>query len=98
MGSVDSVLGAHIGTLVGSLSQMKEGGEDESGIDHALPQRESGMVVAVAMNGQGTEAQVIAILEAPDADQIVRADGTIAAGGWGDFDPRDAPNLIRHPE
>ena len=102
MGPVSSVLGAavgaHIGTLVGSLSQMKEGGEDESGTDHALPQRESGMVVAVAMNGQGSEAQVIAILEALGADQIERADGTIAAGDWGDFDPRDTPNLIRHPE
>jgi len=26
------------------------------------------------------------------------ADGTIAAGDWGDFDPRETPNLIRHPE
>ena len=26
------------------------------------------------------------------------ADGTIEAGDWGDFDPRDTPNLIRHPE
>lgn len=102
MGPVSSVLGAavgaHIGTLVGSLSQMKEGGEDETGTDNALPQRETGMVVAVAMTGQGTDAQVIAILEGLGADQIERADGTIAGGDWGDFDPRDTPNLIRHPD
>lgn len=102
MGPVSSVLGAavgaHIGSLVGSLSQMKEAGEDEVGTDNALPQRESGMVVAVAVTGQGTEAQVIAILEALGADQIERADGTISGGDWGDFDPRETPNLIRHPD
>lgn len=80
---------------VSSLSQMKEGGEDEAGTDHMLPQRESGMVMAAI--GQGTEAQVIAILEARGAVQIERADGTIVAGDWGDVDSRDAPNLIRHP-
>lgn len=95
--AVGGLVGAHIGSLMGSLSHMKERGEQEDTRENTEPQRKSGMVVAVGVTAPTSEDVAIAVLERLGADQIERAEGTIAAGNWTDFDPLKGPALL-HPE
>lgn len=87
-------LGAHVGSLVGSLSGMKESGEQEQGGENAVIQRRSGMMVAVSTEQSDSQDDAVKILRELGAEQIERADGTIANGNWEDFDPLVAPQLI----
>lgn len=100
--AVGGLVGAHIGSLVGSLSEMKDKGESESSAeadtqasDNTDPQRKSGMLVAVGITEPDKEDKAIAVLQAAGADQIERADGTIADGNWEDFNPLKAPELLK---
>ncbi|MGE5651643.1 MAG: hypothetical protein ACM34A_15725 [Bacillota bacterium] len=93
------LVGAHVGGLVGSMSQMKE--KEDSGVplDAQDPraQRQSGMLVAVAVADGAQEDQAIHALRAAGAVDIERAQGTIANGDWSDFNPLDTPDLIGTP-
>lgn len=94
---VGGFVGAHIGSLVGTLSGMKESGESEQGehgAERAIPQRRSGMIVAVSTEQAPVDENAVDILRSVGADQIERADGTIANGNWEDFDPLATPTLI----
>lgn len=85
-------VGAHIGSLAGSMASMKEQGEREEEDDaNTLPQRKSGMVVAVCVEDVTQENDVIHILQAQHAVQIERAEGTISDGNWIDFNPLTPP-------
>jgi hypothetical protein len=95
--AVGALVGAHVGSLVGSLSGMKESGEaeqGEQGIERAAPVRESGMIVAVSTEQAPVEENAVNILRSLGANQIERAEGTIANGNWEDFDPLTTPTLI----
>jgi hypothetical protein len=94
-----ALLGAHVGGLVGSLSEMKEQGETGDhgeDADNAIPIRRSGMVLAVAV-GDDEENRAIQSLHALGAENIERAQGTIADGDWTDFDPLSTPELVQPP-
>ncbi|WP_460839514.1 hypothetical protein [Noviherbaspirillum agri] len=95
-----ALLGAHVGGLVGSLSEMKERGETgEHGedADNATPLRKSGMMLAVSVSDHDNEDHAIQLLRSLGADDIERADGTIQDGDWTDFDPLSTPVLLQPP-
>ncbi len=111
--AVGALVGAHVGGLIGSLSQMKEKGEGEegtkedSGQENEVPQRKSGLLVAVSLDGvDGVDAtavpgnrqqEIIRVLHLFGANDIEEAEGTIVNGDWQDFNPLDAPKLIDRP-
>lgn len=95
-----ALLGAHVGGLVGSLSEMKERGETgEQGedLDNAMPLRHSGMLLAVAIGDNQDEGDAVQLLRSLGAEDIERAQGTIVNGDWTDFDPVSTPVLLRPP-
>jgi hypothetical protein len=92
------LLGAHVGGLVGSLSKMKERGETgEHGedADNVAPLRRAGLMVAVAVGGDGEADRAVRILHTLGVAQIERAEGTIENGDWIDFDPVSPPMLLQ---
>lgn len=93
------LVGAHVGGLVGSMSKMKEHGDTgkhAEDVENAEPQRRSGMMVAVGVDGREQEDQVIGILRSLGAEDIERTDGTIDDGDWTDFDPEAPPTLVEN--
>ena len=91
------LLGAYIGGLVGGLSQMKERGDigaHAEDPENAAPVRQSGMFLAVAVGDEEHEDQAINVLRSLGAQDLERAEGTIADGDWSDFDPVAPPSLI----
>lgn len=90
---VGALVGAHVGSLF-SLSKMKDAGEPEEGRDgheNMIPPRKSGMMIAVAVADQAGEQQALEVLRGLGASNLERAEGTIAAGDWHDFDPTSRP-------
>jgi hypothetical protein len=90
------LLGAHIGGLVGGLSQTNELGDtgDENDVANEVPVRKSGMMVAVAISDDEHLNRAIDLLRSLGASDIERADGTIENGDWSDFDPIAPPTLV----
>jgi hypothetical protein len=87
---VGALVGAHVGSLF-SLSKMKERGEpDEDGSNVHQP-RKSGMMVAVAADDVAQQDKALDILRRLGAFDIERAEGSIAAGDWHDFNPNSLP-------
>lgn len=80
------LVGAHVGSLY-SFSEMKE--KDESG----PPPRHSGMMVAVAVEGE-QEARAIEMMRQRGAEKIERAEGMIENGDWKDFNPLSVPQFV----
>jgi hypothetical protein len=99
--TVGALVGAHLGALTGSMTSMKERGEseesepDQEGNANTMVQRNSGMMVAVSVANPAQENQVQRILEALDAQQIERAEGTISDSNWIDFNPLAPPVLVK---
>jgi hypothetical protein len=52
------------------------------------------MLVAVALADAAEESRVLEVLRDLGAHHIERADGTIVAGDWVDFDPLSLPVII----
>jgi hypothetical protein len=92
---VGGLVGAHVGSLY-SFSHMKEKGEPEAGGENTVAPRKAGMLVAVALP-DGDEERVVQLLRGLGANDIERADGTIAGGDWKDFDPLSLPRRIAAP-
>jgi hypothetical protein len=90
---VGGLLGAHVGSLF-SFSKMKDAGEKEEGGRAPVENRHAGMLVAVAFDDAGMEAQAVDVLRGLGATQIERARGNIVDGDWADFDPGSAPEII----
>jgi hypothetical protein len=90
---VGGLVGAHVGTLF-SFSKMKEAGESEQGGRAPMENRMAGMLVAVAFDDAGMEAQAVDVLRRLGAHQIERAKGNIVDGDWADFDPSSAPDIV----
>lgn len=91
-----ALVGAHIGSLFGSLEEMKEDGTGEG--QNPIPIRHAGILVAVATPDANAEDQAIEVLRSLGAQDIERAQGTIANGDWEDFDPVAPPILIDRPK
>ncbi|MDB5777466.1 MAG: hypothetical protein JWP38_3599 [Herbaspirillum sp.] len=92
-----ALVGGHIGSLVGGMKSTKEHGESEegaAGAENVLPQRTSGMLVAVATATPQQEEDAVALLCSLHGHQIERNDGTIVDGDWTDFDPLSTPHVI----
>jgi hypothetical protein len=90
---VGGLVGAHVGSLF-SFTKMKEPGEPEEGGENVIEPRKPGMLVAVALADSGEELRAIEVLRDLGAHHIERADGTIVAGDWVDFDPLSMPVVI----
>jgi hypothetical protein len=96
-GPLGPVVGGLVGAYVGSLfsfTKMKEAGEPEEGGRAPLENRAAGMLVAVAFDDPGMEAQAVDLLRRLGATQIERARGNIVDGDWADFDPSSPPDII----
>jgi hypothetical protein len=89
---VGGLVGAHVGSLY-SFSHMKDKGEPEDGGENTVAPRKSGMLIAVALP-DGDEERAVQLLRGLGANDIERADGTIAGGDWKDFDPLSLPRRI----
>ncbi|WGG50547.1 hypothetical protein [Rugamonas sp. DEMB1] len=63
----------------------------------SMKERVSGMLVAVAASGPERQAQAMDLLARVGATRIEKADGTIRAGDWTDFDPLTPPQLAGRP-
>lgn len=90
---VGGLLGAHVGSLF-SFSKMKEAGEREEGGRAPVENRPAGMLVAVAFDEPGLEAQAVDVLRGLGAHHIERAKGNIVDGDWADFDSSVPPDII----
>lgn len=86
---VGALVGAHVGDLAGSLSET-----EDDGATSTVPCRHSGMMVAISTNSQEEEDTAVRVLQALNAIDIERAEGTIANGDWEDFDPRQPMQLV----
>lgn len=84
-----ALVGAHVGNLTGPLSET-----EDSDTIAAPPFRREGMMLAVAAGSAEEEQRIIDVLRALDAQDIERAEGTMADGDWQDFNPLQAPHLI----
>jgi len=90
---VGGLVGAHVGSLY-SLSHMKDKGEPEEGSRENMAEpRKAGMLIAVALP-DGDEERAVQLLRGLGAHHIERAEGTIAAGDWQDFDPLSLPHFV----
>jgi hypothetical protein len=58
------------------------------------PSRKTGLMIATAAAASRDEAAAVRILRAHGAVDIERAEGTIAAGEWTDFNPLTPPKLV----
>jgi hypothetical protein len=90
---VGALVGAHVGSLF-SLSKMKDAGEPEEGREgdeNMVPPRKSGMMIAVAVADDGQAQRALELLRGLGATALERAEGTISAGDWRDFDPTSRP-------
>ena len=86
---VGALVGAHVGNLAGPLSET-----DDDGDGGTLPYRRSGMMLAILAGNQDEEECAVRVLRALNAQDIERAEGTIANGDWEDFDPLQPPHLV----
>lgn len=86
---VGALVGAHVGDLAGSLSET-----DDDGNSGTLPYRRSGMMLAISATNQDEEDRAVRVLRELKAQDIERAEGTIANGDWEDFDPLQPPRLV----
>lgn len=85
-----ALVGAHLGNLVGSLSQMDDdAGQASGGV------RRAGMMIAVSVPDEASERHVIALLHALGARDIELGQGQILGGDWPEFDPLVLPQLVR---
>jgi hypothetical protein len=86
-------VGAHVGSLAGSL-----GSTDDDNDPNLLRHRRSGMIVAVTVPAEvAWQGKAVEILQSLGADDIERAEGTIANGDWQDFDPISPVRLLAPP-
>jgi hypothetical protein len=92
---VGGLVGAHVGSLF-SFSKMKNKGEQEEGGENDDRVRKPGMLLAVALDGDGDEPRALDALRAVGAHHIERAHGSIVDGDWVDFDPLSEPQLLTH--
>ncbi|WP_328804822.1 hypothetical protein [Noviherbaspirillum galbum] len=95
------LLGAHIGGLVGSMAKMKDRDEHSDHPDdvgNEEPIRRSGMMLAIAVEGEDQMHQAVNLLRSLAASDIELAEGTITEGDWTDFNPDERPHLIGSPE
>lgn len=81
-------VGAYTGALVGALGGMKT---ESEGDDYA---RQSGIMLAIKVDGLETDASIIRILEEQGAQDIEKTEAQWADGEWIDFDPVARPKLI----
>jgi hypothetical protein len=88
------LVGGYIGSLAGSMSATKERNEPEAGGENQDLTRKAGMMVAVAIDSDGQEQDVLDLLHSVSATSIERSTGTIVDGDWQDFDPLSEPQLV----
>lgn len=93
-----TLLGTYIGSLVGGLSEMKEKGESEAGGENSNAPRTSGMLVAVSVTDETSEARAVSVLQRAGGQQLELAKGHIENGDWKDFDPLEPPNFLEAPQ
>jgi hypothetical protein len=92
-----AAIGAYVGSLAGALNQLGDRARPDEhavtsvpGRDEALP-RKSGMLVAVGAASSSEQTSAITVLRAQGAADMERAQGSITAGQWNDFDPLSTP-------
>lgn len=94
---VGALVGGHVGSLY-SFSHLKEAGEPEKdSAGNLFVQRESGMMVAVALPPGDDGSRALSVLRRLGAHHIERAEGIIENGDWRDFSPASVPLLVDAP-
>ena len=93
VGPLGPLVGAHIGSLVGTLSSMDDNGSQRAA--GTAPMRKSGMMVAAGAATEEQAARALEVLRGLGATDIEYTDGTIVDGDWRDFDPLSPPALVQ---
>ena len=84
-------IGAYSGSLVGALAGL--GDHDDK--PHASERRPGGIMLSVRIANPVNEQRVIATLRAQGAADIEQAQGEWRDGDWADFNPVEAPRLVK---
>src|SRR5688572_20082979 len=92
-------IGAYAGSLYGALGKLDDEKADKDAAPKPAattepPPRKSGVLVAVAAPTPDRQDAAIRVLRAQGAVDIEKAEGTLVAGEWIDFDPLRPPSLI----
>jgi hypothetical protein len=91
---------AYTGSLAGALQGSGDATESNNAhSSHTTHHQEStmrqgGVMLAVHIAEQGSEAEVIRLLHAAGAKDIEQAEGIWGEADWIDFDPLGSPNLV----
>jgi hypothetical protein len=91
---------AYTGSLAGALqgsgdsTESNESHSSHTGHHDESAMRQGGVMLAVHVAEQGSEAAVIRLLHAAGAKDIEEADGIWGEADWVDFDPLGSPNLV----
>ena len=94
-------IGAYAGSLYGALGKLDDAKTADAeraapapAAPSEPPPRKSGVLVAVAAPTAEQQNTAIRVLRAQGALDLERAEGTLVAGEWVDFDPVRPPQLI----
>jgi hypothetical protein len=92
-------VGAYAGSLYGALGNIDDKNTGVDTVANQVPSggdavRKSGMLVAIAAPTAAEQDAAIRILRAHGATDIERAEGTIVAGEWTDFNPLAPLRLV----
>lgn len=91
--AIGALVGAHVGSLY-SFNKMKPAGAPEAGGENAVPPRQAGMLIAVALDDDAEQQRALGVLQQLGAERIEQARGTIRDGDWSDFDPLAPPQPL----
>jgi hypothetical protein len=80
-------IGAYTGSLMGALSQTRDGDERAATREHPVEQP-GGPRIAVNVERPGTEPVAVDLLERHGATEVSRAEGEWRDRTWRDYDPR----------
>jgi len=95
IGPLGPLVGAYVGSMMGGLASTREKHESAD-VDEDHPvEYHSGMLVAVALDGGAQQQSAIDALKATGGFDMEIAEGNIENGDWADFDPLQAPRLLR---
>ena len=89
-------IGGYVGALAGGLAGSRSCDPEQATLEEPV-ERAPGIIVAIAVDGEGAEGRAIDVLRAQGAIEIERAQGEWSNGTWIDFDPRRTPDLIDTP-
>lgn len=80
-------LGAYLGSLVGTMTNLRRASPSESTKEHPL-EMHAGRMIAINVDRFEMEKRAIEVLRRHAAREVGRTEGIWRDGSWRDFDPR----------